>query len=137
MYKKPKSEPIPFKPSVVETDLVIQSSESTQSNESETSKSQIKIRVLNGSRTAGVAQKVADSIKELEYVEVGVGDDPEYYAEQTFIQYKSSVPLNYVDELVEKLQQDFTEVSLGVVDVGEINRYDITITTGTLLSTNL
>lgn len=62
-------------------------------------KSDFKIRVLNGSGTAGLAGDLEEELLTNDYVVEDTGNADRYDYDETIIQYKEDVPEEFIDEL--------------------------------------
>ncbi len=91
-------------------------------------KSQIKVRVLNGSGTAGVASAAKDFIESKGYKVVSLGNAASYDFTQTVVKLKNSV-MNIKDTLVSDLSGKYS-VKVSSTPLEATDSADVEVTVG-------
>ncbi len=91
-------------------------------------KSQIKVRVLNGSGTAGVASSAKDFIESRGYKVISLGNATSYDFTQTIVKLKNSV-MNIKDTLVSDLSGKYS-VKVSSVPLEASDSADVEVTVG-------
>lgn len=91
-------------------------------------KDEIKIKVLNGTGTAGQAGKVKSAMGEIGFSDIQTDNATDQNATDTIVAVSSKVPKDIADEIVKELQKTFSSVK--TQDSTDPN-FAVVITTGT------
>jgi len=103
--------------------------ESTFSSSQKFDKEKIKIQILNGSGVIGQAASLADSLKNLGYLNFTLGNSQTQDNNETVAIFNSDLPSEMRNGIHQVLQQKFSSVN---VKDSQNPEFDISITTGTL-----
>jgi len=88
-----------------------------------------KIKVLNGTGTAGQASEVVELLATKEFTVTKTGNAANYDFTQTQVEIKKSVSQNVVDLLTQALGSDFSP-KISTKNLADTSEFDIIITTG-------
>jgi hypothetical protein len=128
-----KTLPIVTTPTKIETPKALettQSTESTSSN-SETTKTHLRILVLNGTTVPGQASKVKDTLLGIGYRTVSTGNAPSIAITETSVSYSPKVSPLLLGEITDYLSKSFSKVGEAKVLEASNSTSDIVITLGT------
>lgn len=102
--------------------------EPTLLEEKAVNKQTLKLQVLNGTGTPGDAGKLEKTLNELGYSEIATGNADNYDYKIAEVTFSSDFSEEYRDEILEKLNSLYSEVSVGSKSLGE---YDAVLITAT------
>lgn len=106
----------------------IESVSPTSSVSASLSKKDIKIQIFNGSGTPGEASNVENTLINLGFINIEVGDAEGAESNTTIVIFSERTPKEYKDEILNELKKTFDNIE--TQEISTSDSYDVFITTG-------